>query len=34
MEQRAKVMGKTQVVNIAKAGKDSYKKAEKKNWLK
>ena len=33
MEQRAKVMGKTQVVNIAKAGKE-YKKAEDKNWLK
>ena len=33
MEQRAKVMGKTQVVSIAKKSKRSFKKREK-NWLK
>ena len=31
MEQRAKVMGKTQVVNIAKAGKEAIRKQRKKN---
>jgi len=30
MEQRAKVMGKTQVVNIAKAGKEAIRKQRKK----
>jgi hypothetical protein len=29
MEQRAKVMGKTQVVNIAKKGKESIRKNRK-----
>ena len=29
MEQRAKVMGKTGVVNIAKKGKDSIRKTRK-----
>jgi hypothetical protein len=29
MEQRAKVMGKTEVVNIAKKGKESIRKKEK-----
>ena len=29
MEQRAKVMGKTQVVNIAKKGKESIRKTRK-----
>jgi hypothetical protein len=30
MEQRAKVMGKTEVVRIAKAGKEAIRKKEKK----
>ena len=30
MEQRAKVMGKTQVVAIAKRGKEALKRARKK----
>jgi len=30
MEQRAKVMGKTQVVNIAKAGKEAIRKQRRK----
>ena len=30
MEQRAKVMGKTQVVNIAKAGREAIRKQRKK----
>ena len=31
MEQRAKVMGKADVVSIAKKGKESFRRSEKKN---